>query len=397
MNLKSVLALFGHNAAYVVVILLVVVVILIVTAFWQGRAVDFWPPRIAAQQPREQPEHADELGGSVFEVDDAKNFYQSIAPNYDQRNSVNLLATHLETIIRIQKLQKLRADNPALRVLDLGGGTGQNIATHFFNDEKIRWTYVDSCPGMVEQFHQHLAGRPLHKNLTVHMEDINRVHLLGLQPKSYDAMLLSLVLSSMPRLPDFTKIAELLAPGGLLIVSDIDPLYTQAQPYYRATAADGTTVSMRMNPVQLLEVIGQAKAAGLRLSDVDLIGKADIRYSFIATFASASPEVVPSSVVLRRGVATTDDAAPAAEGMSQTPGTGRRPAWQKRRRGASGTTPARADAQAVGGGRADAGFRRGATLPPRQGSGRGGIRVQQGGRPSKPKSGSGLVSAAVSR
>lgn len=301
MDLKSVLMVFGHNAGYAAAIIVAVVLGLIVVAFWQGREINFWPPKIGE---RPHPKQFDpvrlsdatatlDVGGTIpaprltgaakiFEVGEAKEFYDAIAPNYDQRNSPNLLVTHMETITRIrQALVK----NSELNVLDLGGGTGQHIATHFFNEENIRWTYVDTSSAMVERVHQHLARRPLHKHLTVLMEDINQIHLLELPIKSYDIVLLSLVLTSMPQLPDFAKIAEFLAPGGLLIVSDINPLYTQDHPYYEAVARDGTLVAMRMNPVQPLEVIKRAKAAGLQLSDVDQIGEG-VSYSFIATFMS---------------------------------------------------------------------------------------------------------------
>jgi ubiquinone/menaquinone biosynthesis C-methylase UbiE len=215
----------------------------------------------------------------VFGVSDAAQFYQAIAPNYDQRNSVNLLATHMEVITRIDRIRTVK---PGLRVLDLGGGTGQNVATYFFNDRRIRWTYADSCPAMVHQLQQHLAGRPLYERLSVYVEDINRIHQ-KVPAKSHDVVLLNLVLSSMPQLPDFTRIAALVASRGRLIIADINPLYTNAHPYYKATAADGTLVAMRTCPVQPLEIVTRAREAGLQLTEISQIGTttAGISYSFI--------------------------------------------------------------------------------------------------------------------
>lgn len=217
----------------------------------------------------------------VFEVTDAAQFYQAIAPNYDQRNSVNLLATHLEVIARVDKLRKAK---PALRVLDLGGGTGQNVATHFFSDAHMRWTYVDSCPAMLSQLRRHLAGRPLYERLSPHLADIVSIHT-QLPPRSHDVVLLNLVLSSMPALPDFARIAGLISPGGRLIVADINPLYTHAHPYYQATAADGRQVALRTHPVQPLDVVARAKEAGLELTEMNQVGSDAISYSFIITFA----------------------------------------------------------------------------------------------------------------
>lgn len=216
----------------------------------------------------------------VFEVADAAQFYQAIAQNYDQRNSANLITTHMEVITRIDQLRKIK---PGLSVLDLGGGTGQNVATYFFNDPKIHWSYVDYCPAMINQLRQHLAGRRLYERLNVYLEDISSSDL-RLPAGSYDVVLLNLILSSMSQLPDFNHIATLVAPGGRLIIADINPSYTDAHPYFRAMASDGTFVAMRMHPVQPLEMATRAKEAGLQLAEMTQIGSNVISYSFIITF-----------------------------------------------------------------------------------------------------------------
>jgi SAM-dependent methyltransferase len=219
----------------------------------------------------------------VYKPHEAVQFYNAIAVNYDQRNSPSLLATHMEVISQVDRVRKVIPD---LNILDLGAGTGQNVATHFFNDTRIRWTYVDFSHAMVDQLQKHLAGRPLYERLSVHIDDINHVHR-RLPARSYDVVLLNLVLSSMPQLPDFNRIARLLAPGGLLIISDINPLYTNAHPYYIATAADGTPAALQTQAVHPLEVVTHANDAGLHLSGMSKIGSSSVSYSFIALFAAA--------------------------------------------------------------------------------------------------------------
>jgi ubiquinone/menaquinone biosynthesis C-methylase UbiE len=302
--------LFGSGAGYVAGAILAVLTILVLMAFRQGRTIQLWPPKIGSKpagrsaadgktRPRRPVTGPDDrqlpswLSAPVatttrtFEVRDAAQFYREIASNYDQRNSDKLLDTHLEVITRIDQARKMK---PALRVLDLGGGTGRNVATYFFNDNHISWTYVDYCPAMIEQLQLHLAGRRLYERLSVHLDDINRIHL-RLQPASYDVILLNLVLSSMPQPPDFTLLAALLTPGGRLIVADINPAYTHAHPYYQAPAADGTQVALRTRPVQPLEVGILATEAGLQLSEMREIGSDEISYSFIATFLNpAGPD-----------------------------------------------------------------------------------------------------------
>jgi ubiquinone/menaquinone biosynthesis C-methylase UbiE len=295
------LALFGGKAVYVAGVILILLAVMLACAFWQGRMVEFWPPKIGPRPERSAATDravaatgparpAFPLSAPVaecarlFEVSQAAQFYQAIAPNYDQGNSSRLLATHMEVITRIDQARRA---NRALRVLDLGGGTGRNVATYFFNDQRISWTYVDNCPAMISELQRHLEGRRLYERLTVHVDDINRVHL-RLPAQAFDVILLNLVLSSMPRFPDFIRLAALLAADGQLIVADINPAYTSAHPYYRATAADGAPVAMQTRPVQPLEVARRAQEAGLHLGEMTQIGTEEISYSFILSFVKRS-------------------------------------------------------------------------------------------------------------
>jgi hypothetical protein len=83
----------------------------------------------------------------------------------------------------------------------------------------------------------------------------------------------------------------------MLIISDINPRYTELHPYYHATARDGTVVAMRMKPVNPVEVCQRASEAGLREPEMAWQPKAAgqstgpaVSYSFIATFmAPADP------------------------------------------------------------------------------------------------------------
>lgn len=287
--------LFGHNAGYVATAILIALTALTVWAVRGGLLrkigpIEFRPPGEGRPGPstvtdvaglsRSDPRLADVV--RLYDVDEAKQFYTEIAPDYDMSNSVDLLATHMEVIERINHSLRTK---PELEVLDLGCGTGERTATFFLKDRHVHWTAIDFCQAMIGQFQQHLAGLPLRGRPNVHAEDINNVHHL-LPARSYDIVLLNLVLSSMPRLPDFQHLAKLVAPGGRLIISDIDPGYTRAHPFYKAGTADGRRVALRTRPVEPLDVATRAKDAGLHLSEMARIGSADTSYSFIAVFAS---------------------------------------------------------------------------------------------------------------
>ena len=290
--------LFGPATGYVLLALVVVAVGLVVVAFAQGRSISFWPPNIgarpgpaqstrrqrydgAAAAPVDEPVAAGTGPKPVVEFDSrsAADFYQAIATRYDQRNSGALLDTQREIVRRISA----RAlDRPALRVLDLGGGTGREIATHFFDHPAIRWSYVDFCSAMVDQFRRNIRGTTLADRATVHVEDVTSA-IGRVTGGSFDVVLLSFLLSSMPTWPDFRALAGLLAPGGVLVVADIDPAYTALKPSYEV-AVDDRTYSLRTTAVRPLRVLRKARAAGLTLHEVVEIDSDRLEYSFVEVF-----------------------------------------------------------------------------------------------------------------
>jgi hypothetical protein len=122
------------------------------------------------------------------------------------------------------------------------------------------------------------------------VEDLTRIRH-GLPPASYDVVLLSPVLTSMPALPDLAPIAELLRPGGTLIVSDIDPLYSERNPHYTVRADNGDQVALRTTPVQPHQVIARAAVAGLSHVDTASTDRNGDSYAFVSTFRR--PPVAP--------------------------------------------------------------------------------------------------------
>lgn len=296
MNLSDLTSLFGAATPWAAALVGLFVASVTVAAFIQGRAISIWPPRLGprpgarpAREVQDEETPIDRLSAASgpvtvhheYAVDRAKDFYQEIAPNYDLRNSGNLVSTHLATVAQ---LQAIRARRSTLRVLDLGGGTGKLIAVHFFNDNAISWTYVDFCPAMAAEFRRNLASYPLGRNSEIVVDDLNRA-MRQLRPASYDAVVLSLVLSSMPTLPDFALLGQLLTPDGSLIITDINPCYTYKNPLYKVSV-DGAIVALRTTPVDPFEVIRRATAAGLRATDQQTLGEGKASYySFMTVFA----------------------------------------------------------------------------------------------------------------
>lgn len=293
MDVSNVFEVFGPAAPWAAATVGVFVVFLVAAAFWQGRSISFWPPQIGRRltplaSRRSRSGRLGGRGGTAggaaapqreYGVDQSRDFYQEIASNYDLRNSGNLVSTHLATVAQ---LQAIRDQRPGLKVLDLGGGTGKVIAIHFFNDTTMSWTYVDNCPAMAAEFRRNLWGHPLGRGAEVVVDDMNRA-LGQLEAHSYDVIMLSLVLSSMPEPPDFGALRRLLRPGGSLIVTDINPGYTRDNPLYKVWV-DGAVVALRITPVDPFEVMRRAGAAGLRVAEQKTIGEESFYYSFLLVF-----------------------------------------------------------------------------------------------------------------
>jgi ubiquinone/menaquinone biosynthesis C-methylase UbiE len=293
-----------------------------IAAFAQGRELSLWPPRIGERPPDyavrrngpmtqlsvptmaeptklgmsgasgvvrayRQPDislpNRSQLFDREFGVDQCVEFYNLIAPHYDERNSGELITTHLETVRRIKMV---RADRADLRVLDLGGGTGMYIAMSFFDEQNVSWDYVDHSSRMLDQFQRNFLNTALFLNTKVYLENITTL-LPRLPSESYDVVLLSLVLSSMPDTPDFEYLTRIVAPGGALIISDIDPSYTLTHPHY-AVQVNGSRYALRSRPVKPLDLVASARAHGFHADDLVSIVDNKTDYSFLGVFRAAS-------------------------------------------------------------------------------------------------------------
>jgi ubiquinone/menaquinone biosynthesis C-methylase UbiE len=213
-----------------------------------------------------------------YAIQSARTFYDAIAYEYDQRNSPALLRTH-EQVIRSIKATVDGRQNPA--VLDLGGGTGKLVAQHFFDSADLRWVYVDESPQMASQFKNNLASTKLNK--TTQIEEIAE-YLRAAVTDQFDVIVLSLVLTSMEKNPDWAAIAARLAPHGRVIVAEIDAAYTALNPHY---IVNGGKQRHALKPrlVPLTEILHQAHAAGLKLVTTTPITQSGLTYSFVAELA----------------------------------------------------------------------------------------------------------------
>jgi ubiquinone/menaquinone biosynthesis C-methylase UbiE len=320
----------GPAGVYVAVVGLVLAGILVLAAFLQGREIVFWPPKIGARPERAASDRGDRtvslvtttdpslqeaitrggipavrefeapsviLAGTSalgfeerlfdfeYTVRESQLFYEKIAHRYDARNSNPLLATHLEAARRIDQVLR---KTEFTKVLDLGGGTGRFVALPFFNEKKIKWTYVDRSMGMSTEFRKNFETTRLGRSATILVEDLHAV-LPRLETASFDVIVLSFVITSTAISPDFREIARLLAPGGIFIITDVDPGYTSLHPFYVVTV-DGKRHALRSNPANPLVIASDIEATGLTRTELSSISASNnasvdrVNYSFMGVF-----------------------------------------------------------------------------------------------------------------
>lgn len=265
--------------------------LLVLAVVWLARAPD-WEPAIAVvgllsalifQEVRPtkhaKEESPDNPFDHLYSTSRARDFYGAIAKEYDARNSTFLLQTHREVIDRIkERLSK----NEAWHVLDLGGGTGRQIASHFYAEGTGKWTCIDSSPNMAAEFQRNMAGVRLSTEVVIRDIDEFLAEVRG--PKKYDVVLLVLVLSSLPTDPVWSRIAKVIKPGGVLIVADIEPSYTAIHPHY-TVLIDDQTHALRTRPAHLAEVISKLSECGLVQSETRSVKEEQTNYSFVTVFS----------------------------------------------------------------------------------------------------------------
>lgn len=166
-----------------------------------------------------------QLNVTTFKPSEAKRFYNSIANSYDVRNSDYLKRSHLETVAQLKSSFPTDAN---YKILDLGGGTGINIAAHFSYRKNTTWHYVDASEEMKKLFELNMKDSDMKKQThNVEIEDF-----ISNTDEKYDAIILSFVLTSMISIPNMNVFSRMLNAGGCIIISEIEPEYTAKYPNY---------------------------------------------------------------------------------------------------------------------------------------------------------------------
>lgn len=214
----------------------------------------------------------------TYDKDLAYQFYGKIVDKYDERNTQFLKESHLVTV---KNLKEGIRDKDNVSILDLGGGTGINVAAHFFNRTNVTWNYVDITPEMKVAFEKNALSSSFSYNAFT--SDLNE--FISTSSDKYDAIVISFVLTSLPYKIDIKKLVDLLSDNGSLVIADIEPQYTEKHPEY-SVIVNNELHSLSVSPVNALDLIESAVNEGLKFEYCQSIKKNDgERYAYVLRFS----------------------------------------------------------------------------------------------------------------
>lgn len=197
----------------------------------------------------------------VFEPSKSSEFYNLTADYYDARNSDDLLASHFRVISEIRSAVSTRRRHS---VLDLGGGTGIEIANHFAPRREMNWYYVDSSEEMVRTFARNFRRAEMSRTI-IYGDAVQQASQFADEGDYFDVVVMSWLLSSMPGDFNLSIISQLLRPSSRLIIADAHPSHLAVKPLY-GVDTDGKRLALRPRSVDPNSLMEQAKSAGLELS-----------------------------------------------------------------------------------------------------------------------------------
>lgn len=174
-----------------------------------------------------------EASTEEYAVSEAISFYDRIADVYDARMTRENLDTLRESADRL--LNSFPDVMRRLRVLDIGAGTGQFLQL-LEGAKRIEWTCFEPSSGMAQVLRKFFEGPPVSPEIFgVGLEDVPHY----LQGRTFDAISVNFVISSLEIVPDFSAVHNLLGADGMLIVSDAHPDIRNVNPEFRVQCVDG--------------------------------------------------------------------------------------------------------------------------------------------------------------
>lgn len=219
--------------------------------------------------------HKDVRKKQDYTRSDCINFYNSIADYYDIDNSKEIWVTH-RAVAKELNVHARGKDN--LSVLDIGGGTGTLLFDLLSFNDSIDWTYVDASQKMFEIFKAKCDK--LGQNIELHNERFDTI--LDWENKTFDVIIISFLFSSLPNIPNLSRIKKLLNKKGKIIFADADREYSKRLPY--RVVANNVAHVLDTKPLRLADVLAEFSSIGFINTVLPTIKKDDETYSHVVVF-----------------------------------------------------------------------------------------------------------------
>ena len=220
------------------------------------------------------------------ELNQTIEFYDKVAKHYDHFVSSDFNRTHAELNRFIARRLELGAPTT---FLDLGGGTGK-ILSAFETAPNLKWVYCDASQQMFRLFSDKYGGSPVLEN-AAHKD---AEEFLRTEPKEYDIILVSFLISSMSYDLDLNLLKRRLTNDGLLIIVEANPSYSETKPRFKMEdkVERKFRYTLKIKPVDAPSLATRAALVGLKIQDLISCDQGTKPYSYIATFAKADKSVI---------------------------------------------------------------------------------------------------------
>lgn len=168
------------------------------------------------------------------------DFYDSIAPYYNKRNTGKYLATYIEIYQAI--IASIDSIDGA-RICDLGGGTG--FLLHRLQQHSVSWLNVDISQGALRVFRDdfNFYDKKETRNLDVGRDQFVR------QNEVFDVVVMSYLWSSMDQSPDLDQVHSAMHDGSVLVVADNHFAYVDENRHYGFTDVRGVNLAIAPRPM----------------------------------------------------------------------------------------------------------------------------------------------------
>jgi 2-polyprenyl-3-methyl-5-hydroxy-6-metoxy-1,4-benzoquinol methylase len=208
-------------------------------------------------------------------------FYDAIAPFYNKRNTGKYLATYTAIYGVIESsFESLEG----ITICDLGGGTG--FLLNRFQHHGAQWTNVDISLGALAVFQSEFSfyHHKWQRNLDICTDSFIK------QNEQFDVLVMSYLLSSLDRCPDFAQIHLAMHEHSLLVVADNHFEYVHKNPYYGYRGIDGRNLAIAPRPMVPEEIQALVEEAGFVKTGYMIVSiDGNEPYSQVHVFKRASP------------------------------------------------------------------------------------------------------------